>query len=203
MKFHQIIEQQLLPYISFISNTDEQITLLAKSALEVLQESSYPNKKGLAMVIEEIVILSKNISAIRTMQLHQLQQLHQNAKQLDIASADNMDKLDEELAAVSESISQWENIAAQTNLLCLNMAIEASRAGEAGRGFAVIAEEIRKLNEYLRQQSNSLNEVYDAIIDQWLQHCDEVDVSSRFVEDEIIESSPSISLWGKIKAFFQ
>ena len=69
-----------------------------------------------------------------------------------------MNNLSEIINRMAEVISGIDSISMQTNILALNASIEASRAGEAGRGFSVVAGEIRMLAEETQKLTSTMAE---------------------------------------------
>lgn len=83
-------------------------------------------------------------------------------EQMDLAQ--RLNTLSQEAVQVKEILSVISEIADQTNLLALNAAIEAARAGEHGRGFAVVADEVRKLAERTQKSLQESNSTVSVIV---------------------------------------
>lgn len=95
-------------------------------------------------------------NAGRTVALNSSQGITSLAQQLS-SSADVVRQLQQGSGQITQVVDVIRKISEQTNLLALNAAIEAARAGEAGRGFSVVADEVRTLSANTQQATQSIN----------------------------------------------
>ncbi len=100
-------------------------------------------------------------------------------------ATDAIEKLNQRSEQIGEMIEVIESIASQTNLLALNAAIEAARAGESGRGFSVVAEEIRELAEESSQAAGEITSLIEDIQSETKATINSMDTNIEQVDKQI------------------
>ena len=131
-----------------VSAASEQMLSTTQDIAHNCEDASHLSHSTKAIIDEGVERINDTISSIRK----QSEEIRANSEAVDKVAKRSMD--------INSIVNTIEEIAAQTNLLALNAAIEAARAGEAGRGFAVVADEVRALAS---RTSASTKEIADMV----------------------------------------
>ena len=152
--------------IENVSNSIDDLTGKLSEASRVVIDSSEEVSASHASMTNSINKMSVNSDINKSdNELCEIQDSSKRAMESSVNMKEDMKKLMDVLSNIKNVITSIYDISEQTNLLALNASIEAARAGEGGRGFSVVAEEIRKLADETKLLTSNMGGFVKAIGD--------------------------------------
>lgn len=129
----------------------EELTASVQSIATSTSEARVASEHAYREINEGMAVTEKTVDVIESLS-------HEVAD-----AADVIEKLNEQSKSISTVLEVIQGIAEQTNLLALNAAIEAARAGDAGRGFSVVADEVRNLAARTQSSTQQIHDIIDEL----------------------------------------